>query len=131
MARTTGEEVREIMSGCTLTDEQIDPFILGTHLYLNAVFASNTTLGVTILRELERWLTAHVLALTGAQPNTNIKREKVGNAEIEYAVGKAGTGLLATPYGQWALHLDTTGLLAKTGKREASLYAIESFDEDE
>jgi len=54
MALITGSEVREIINGCTLTDEQIDPFVLSAHIYLNKVFADDMTLSVIQRREIER-----------------------------------------------------------------------------
>jgi hypothetical protein len=137
MSLTTAEEVKEIISGCTLTTDQIDPFMLGAHLYLNKVFAADTTLGNTLRREIERWFTAHMIVSvgfnTGGQTTGAISREKVGEAEVEYAVtaSKANTGLGTTAYGQMALQLDTTGLLAAAGKKQASIYAVTSFNDTE
>lgn len=134
MALTTAEEVREIISGCTLTTDQIDPFLLGAHLYLNKIFADDTTLGTTLRREIERWFTAHMLTSVGYLPSNQtqlVKREKVGEAEIEYAVTptKAGSGLDSTAYGRMAVQLDTSGLLAKAGKLKVSISAVTSFED--
>jgi hypothetical protein len=134
MALTTPEEVKEIISGCTLTTDQIDPFLLGAHIYLNKVFTGDTTLGTTIRREIERWFTAHMIVSVGFINNASatgaVIRERVGEAEVEYAATaiKAVTGLGTTAYGRMAMQLDTAGLLAKAGKMQASIYAVKSFD---
>ena len=135
MALTTPSEVREIISGCTLTDDQVDPFVLAAHLYLNKVYAEDTSLGDTLRREIERWFTAHMIVSigfggTGGQTTGTIIREKIGEAEVEYAntAIKAGSGVMSTAYGRMALQLDTSGLLASAGKKPASIYAVKSFD---
>ena len=137
MAYTTADEVKEIISGCVLTTDQIDPFILTSHIYLNKVFATDTTLSVMQRREIERWFTAHLITAVGfntggsVQPTT-IKREKIGDAEVEYAVPiiKTGAGVDSTAYGRMALQLDTTGLLAKAGKMQASIFAVKDSEDD-
>jgi len=53
--------------------------------------------------------------------------EKLGEAAVKYA-GKFGMNLDATPYGQIAKQLDTTGKLATIGKQVAYMKAIKSFD---
>lgn len=129
MALITPNEVREIINGCTLTDEQVDPFILAAHLYLNKVYEEDTTLGDTLRKEIERWFTAHMMVSVGFSSSSQsgiIKRERVGEAEIEYATitMKAGTGIESTAYGRMAVQLDTTGLLLGSGRRMASIYAV-------
>jgi hypothetical protein len=133
MALTTPEEVKEIISGCTLTTDQIDPFILSGHIYLNKVFQYDATLTAMQRREIERWFVAHMLTSVGYLPSSQtqmVKREKVGEAEIEYAVTatKPGSGVDSTAYGRMAIQLDTSGLLAKAGKLQAGIYAVKSFD---
>jgi len=133
MALTTADEVKEIISGCTLTTDQIDPFILSGHIYLNKVFEYDTTLTTMQRREIERWCVAHMLTSTGMVTSGGtqvVKRETVGEATIEYAVAtpKAGSGLDTTAYGRMAMQLDTSGLLAKAGKLQAGIYAVKSFE---
>jgi len=131
MALITGSEVREIINGCTLTDEQIDPFVLSAHIYLNKVFADDITLSVIQRREIERWFVAHLIISTGYQQQQVVKREKIGDAEVEYSTStKTGVGIGATAYGAMALQYDTSGLLAKAGKMKASIYAVPAREED-
>jgi hypothetical protein len=124
MARTTADEVREIIPNCTLTDEQVEPMIL------DKVFLNDTTLSASQREEIERWFTAHLLVFAGFLPGLSVKMEKIGDAEIQYAaVGKTGAGLDSTPFGQMAKILDTSGLLGASGKMKASIYAVKSFEE--
>lgn len=135
MACVTAEEVKAIMSGCTLTNDQVDPFILSAHALIDRVFASDTTTTAAQKTELEKWLTAHMIFLVYGQScvtgGNTVIREKVGDAEIEYAVAKIGTGFDGSPYGQILKQLDTTGLLANSGKKSASIYAVKSFEDTE
>ena len=135
MACVTSEEVLAIMNGCPLTtSEQIDPFILSAHAFITRVLAEDTTVTAAQKVELEKWLAAHLIASiygsngSGGAGGT-VKREKVGEAEIEYAVPKVGTGLDGTIYGQMVKQLDPTGLLALAGKKAASIYAVKQFEE--
>ena len=122
MAYITPEEVRAIMDNCTLEDSKIDPYILSAHLLVTDVLG-DSSLSTNRLTDIEKWLTAHLIASTQIRMAT---REKVGNAEVEYA-DKFGEGLNSTPYGQMVLLLDKTGVFAGIGKRVASIYAVKSF----
>ena len=51
--------------------------------------------------------------------------EKTGETSVKHFLGKPGAGLEATPYGQQALVLDTTGRLATMGKKRAGVVAID------
>jgi len=126
MARVTSDEVKEILKSSALTGDQIDPFILGAHLYVNKVYADDTSMGETLLREIERWFTAHMIASSIERTTTD---EKIGDAAVIYT-GKFGEGLKSTPYGQMVLQLDVSGLMSRaTGKQPANITAITSFDE--
>jgi hypothetical protein len=128
---TTPDEVLEIMSGTTLTVPQVHPFVKAAHLVIEKVFEYDTTAGLELKTELEKWLTAHLVTsiygMVGVGSGV-IKREKVGDAEIEYATATFGKGLDASPYGKMLRLLDTTGLLANAGKMAASIYAIKQFE---
>jgi hypothetical protein len=130
---TTAEEVLEIMKGCTLTDAQIHPFINAAHILMDRVFEYDTTTTTDQKAELEKWLSAHIIfSVYGSGGSIGgsgaVKREKVGDAEIEYATTTFGKGLDSSPYGMMLKVLDTTGLLANAGKRAASIYAVKSFE---
>jgi hypothetical protein len=53
--------------------------------------------------------------------------EQLGDARIKYT-GQWGKGFESTPYGQLLLAMDPSGLIAKSGLKVASVYAIKSFD---
>jgi hypothetical protein len=130
MAHVTAEDVIAIIPSCSLTADQVDPFINSAHQFLDNVYATDTTLSYETRYEIERWFVAHLLVSTGYQESRAVKREKLGDAEVEYSVSDIkGQGVSSTTYGKMALMCDTTGLLAKAEKMKASIYAIRSFDE--
>ena len=124
-ALVTYDEVQLILEdeGSDLTESVINTFITGADAIINEVFAS-TTLAAATLKEIERWLTAHLIVST-------IKRmglkEAAGGASITY-MGSFDKDLGSTPYGQMAKVLDTTGVLAALGGKEIKIKAITSFD---
>ncbi len=118
MARTTAAEVKQI-NGSTLDDVIIDAYILSASTLIDATLGTGTT---DILKEIERWLTAHMIAVTRERQS---KREGAGGAEIEY-YEISGSGLHSTTYGQMVLSLDTTGAMAALSGKSASVYAIKS-----
>jgi len=89
------------------------------------IIGSNTTITDELKEEIERWLTAHMIAMTRERM---AEREEAGSANIKY-LGKAGMGLEGTPYGQMVLDLDTTGSFASLGGKVVRTTAIESFDD--
>lgn len=121
MPRTTATEVKAILT-TSLTDAQVDVYID----IANQIVTDNVTcgLGDAALEEIERWLTAHLIAFTRSRM---AKSEKIGEASITYN-GVFGSGLDATPYGQTVKLLDTCGSLANMGKKTIFIKAIKSFD---
>lgn len=122
--RVVAAEVKEIIDGCTTSDEVVEVMIDAASEIITQVFENDTDIGTILLKELERWLTAHMLVSTLHRMGAD---EKVGDAQIKYT-GQWGKKLESTPYGQMVLTLDTTGKIARTGKIAASIYAIKSFD---
>ena len=120
--RVTHSEVKIIMDNCTVADGTVNTFIAAGTLIIDSVFGSANTDALT--KEIERWFVAHMLASTLVRTTSD---EKVGDASVKYT-GQWGKRLESTPYGQMVLQLDTTGAMAKLGKTSASIYAIESFD---
>lgn len=124
-ARVTATEVKEIMTGCTTSDTIVEVYIGAATLLIDSRFASDTVLSDDQLKELERWLTAHMIASVDFRTTSE---EKVGEASVKYT-GKWGEGLKSTPYGQMVLLLDVTGKIAKAGKGVPDIYAVTSFDD--
>ena len=123
MARVTASEVKAIMNNCTATDATVGTFILASNKLVTEVF-EDSELDAGMLKEIERYLTAHIISSTVERQTTE---EKLGDAAVIYT-GKWGDKLSSTSYGQIAMMLDTEGLLAKMGKMSATITAIESFD---
>jgi hypothetical protein len=122
--RVTSAEVKEIMDNCTTSDIIVNTFITAASAVIDKVFSGNTSMSAVMLKEVERWLTAHMLASTLSRTTSE---EKLGDAQLTYT-GKWGEGLKSTSYGQMVLVLDVSGLMAKTGLKGASMYAIPNFD---
>ncbi len=122
--RTTHDEVLTIMPDCTVAHATIDTLIIAASAVVDEVFEDDTTIGDTLKEEIEKWLTAHMIASTLWRTTSE---EKLGDATVKYT-GSWGTGLNSTPYGQMVLTLDFTGKMSKMGKSAASIYAIKSFD---
>ena len=121
-ARVNYTEVKAIMDHCTVADATVTTFINAGTLIIDSVFGSTNTDALT--KEIERWFVAHMLASTIARTTSD---EKVGDASVKYT-GQWGKRLESTPYGQMVMQLDTTGAMADVGKTSATIYAIESFD---
>lgn len=125
MALVTATEVKEIMPSTTVIDATVLVFINAADLLISKVFAGDTTIGSELLKEIERWFTAHMLASTLIRTTSE---EKLGDASMKYT-GKWDKNLDSTPYGQMVNQLDYTGkMAAMVGRRGASIHAIESFD---
>lgn len=122
-ARVTVAEVKAILDASELTDPVIDSFILGAHALVNSVFGDTDVTALT--KEIERWLTAHLIATTVERM---AEKEGAGGASITYT-GKYGENLSSSPYGQMVLTLDQSGKMVGLGKQNASIFAVPSFDE--
>ena len=120
--RIIEDDVRAIMPS-SLENSEIEVFIKVANQIVDAQLLSS---GLTDdeLFEIERWMSAHLIALTRERMG---KTERIGDAAITYA-GDAGEGLLETQYGKMVAMLDTTGTLANMGKKSISMKAIKSFD---
>ncbi len=125
MARVTATEVKEIMDNCTVSDTVVNAFITSGTLLIDGVFSGDSVIGTSLLKEIERWFVAHMLASTLSR---TASEEKLGDAQIKYT-GQWGKNLESTPYGQMVLQLDFTGKMKNsTGKQSANITAITSFD---
>lgn len=124
MARVTADEVKAIMDNCTVEDSVVDVFIGAATALIDKVFSGDTTLGDTLLKEIERYYTAHMMATTVCRTASD---EKVGDASVKYT-GKWDLGLDASSYGQIVKQLDCTGKMANLSKKAASIFAVTSFE---
>lgn len=122
--RVTAAELQEIIS-TSLSESVLDAFITGANLIVTEHLGDSEELSSAQLKEIERWLSAHLLACTRER---QAKSENVKDASISY-MGDSGKGLDATLYGQQVKLMDTSGVLAEVvGKKRATLYAIRSFE---
>jgi hypothetical protein len=124
MARVTHDEVKEIMDNCTVTDAVVDTFIGAATELVTKIFTDGSV-SDTLLKEIERWFTAHMLASTLSRTTSD---EKLGDASLTYT-GKWGMRLESTPYGQMVMLLDPSGKMANAGKMGATIYAVQEFDD--
>ncbi len=122
MARTDAEKVKGILK-TSLSDEEINPYIDTANVIVTQVL-SGADLGADLLAEIEKWFTAHLIALTRQRQAQSVK---IGDASETYA--KLGVRLNATTYGQTVAMLDTSGLLGKQGMKKVMFEAISSFTE--
>ena len=124
MARVKVSEVKEIIP-TDLDDLIIVPFVTAANLTVTKLLGNSTVLSSAQLKEIERWLTAHLIACTRER---QAKSESAKDAKIEYQ-GVTGEGLMSTFYGQTCMVLDTSGVLkSKMGKRVVTLTAVTSFE---
>ena len=121
MARTNATDVKVIID-TDLSDSVVTAIINDANLIVTEVFGSSSGLSSALLTSIEKWLTAHMIAMSR---DRQASRKKIGDAENTY--GKTGLRLDATSYGQMVLSMDSSGRFADVGKRPASIVAITSF----
>lgn len=125
--RITANELKEIIS-TSLGDAVLDTYITAANLLVTDHLGDNSYVSDDQLKEVERWLSAHLLASTREK---QAQAEGVDKANITYQ-GKTGMGLDYTSYGQMVKVLDPTGILANVvGKRKARIRAVTSFSDDD
>jgi len=124
--RTSVLAVKQILDNTTLSNIIIEAYINSANVMVTEVLGG-TDLSDDTLTEIERWVAAHMVASTRERQAI---KEAAGTASITYT-GAYGVGLKSTSYGQMALTLDTSGLLAiaSGGAKSAFIKAITSFDE--
>jgi hypothetical protein len=117
--RVTKSQVEEIIDiDSSITD--ISAFITAANTIINATLA-DTDLTEAVKTEIERWLSAHFVAIR----DQRAAAEKAGSVSVNYQY-KLGTNLQCTMYGQQACMIDTTGILAglSNGKGSATIGVI-------
>ena len=119
--RVVGQEVKEIID-TDKTNIEVEPFIAASNAMIEEHLVGQG-LGAALLKEIERWLAAHFLAI--ADPREDFVW--IGEARARFG-GKFGLGLDFTAYGQQVKMLDTTGILANMGKPRASFAVISEYD---
>ena len=118
MARVTVDEVRSIIS-TKADDNTIYQYIASAQALMDLLIGQGLT--AMQMKEIERWLTAHLIASTR---DRQAREEGAGGAYIKYT-GLSYTGLRGTTYGQQAIVLDTSGTLATIAGKSVKFKAIE------
>ena len=118
MARVTEAEVRLIIEiDSTVSD--LTPFITLASLLVSSKLESRG-LSEGLLKEIERWLAAHFIAIRDPRS----KSESVGDISVTYG-GTTGEGLKATLYGQQAIAIDPSGTLERLNKQSAMIGVVD------
>lgn len=120
-ARVSPDDVLDIID-TLLTEDQINAFINSANVLVNNKL-TNLGLGEDLLAEIEKWLSAHFLAIRDQIPS----RERVDKWDATYQ-GKTDMGLRSTTYGQQALALDYTGTLAALGQQGVVIQVWSEYD---
>ena len=119
--RTTATKVKAI-TGSSLDDTIVDAYIEAANAFVDEALGTGTS---TILTIIEMYVSAHLLTISRERL---AQKEGAGGAFINYA-GIFKMGLRATQYGQSAIEMDTTGVLASLGNQSASIKAVTSFSD--
>lgn len=127
MARVTAAEVKEIIA-TALTGTALDPFITIANQLVTNLLGNKASLTDAIRKEIERWLSAHYVAI---YENLNAGRGILSFGGIKGSENKQpgiGVGLKNSSYGLTAIELDITGTLVNLGNKTASVSIINSPD---
>ena len=120
MARVTDSEVREII---TTSITPLTAYITAANLIINRYATACALATAAELKEMERWLTAHLIA--GSDKSTEKTSESIGSVSASYASGAvSGAGLLTSSYGQRVVLLDPCGIILKLGQKSGFVQAI-------
>jgi hypothetical protein len=117
--RTTIQKVRDILEPNDITDDVIESIIESASVMVTSLF-SGTSTSSALLAEIERWVSAHMIASTVLRQTID---QGAGGAYEKYA-GTFADGLKSTSYGQTAIALDSSGVLASSGGRQVKLLAV-------
>lgn len=99
-----------------LTDAEIDAWVNTATELVDDIANEDSSIDSTRLNQIELALTRH---FASAQ-DPRVERDSVGGSSARYQV-HVGERLLSTAYGQQAVMLDPTGILADLGKPRAGL----------
>lgn len=121
--RVTASEVTEIIT-TSVDDSDIGACIIAADLIVDTYLANETGMSNDLLKEIERWLAAHLLASSKEVQELSVR---VGEAEHR-RVGSFGKGLESTTYGQVVLSLDNSGKLKNLTKSKALFSVISESD---
>ena len=116
MARVTSAEVQEILD-TTIT---LTAFITAATLLVDQHLL-DADLPTALLKEIERWLAAHFACML----DPRLRDMHKGDTSATFELGRQGLGLQATTYGQQALALDASGLLALASTARPATFLVD------
>lgn len=130
--RVTAQEVKEIIE-TNLSDSRINTFITAANAIITAKISQSPVLSDTLIKEIERWLSAHLITIYkqagGSEASGGIVRfERVGETAVGYDMSSKKMNTLNlenTEYGRQVVMLDITGTLANLGKRKARMDTLQ------
>ena len=125
---TCPDKVRAI-TGSTLEDTEIQPFIDAADCILLQISEYTITLTDACNTQITTYLAAHLLTITNVGTDSTVvaKESLRGKYSVEYLVPKgSGRGILGTPHGQTA-NMMTGGRLAELDKTPVSFNSIGSL----
>lgn len=124
--RVTEAELREVVLDAV---NAVANFIADAHVIVDDLLTGK---GLTEakLKLIEKYLAAHLYTLS--QEHGGLVREKIGEAEQQFASPGSGTGLRSTRFGAMALTLDPTGTLEANlvGGSKKALFRVVSPADD-
>lgn len=108
MARVTVAEVKQIIPiDATIPDADLDIYIISANFITDRVQNEGGQTDAVKLKEIERWLSAHYIAVRDMRSDT--EKADVVSQKFQF---KLGLNFNVTMFGQQALLLDETGTLA-------------------
>lgn len=113
--RVTNDEVKELID----TDRVVDSFIITANLIVTEELTSAGHSDAR-MKQIELYLAAHFVAL--AEEHGGLQRSETGSG-MELMANVYDKGYQMTRYGQQALALDTSGMLASSGSAAKHLSA--------
>ena len=119
-------DVADLMQDSSLEEGYVEGLLDMVDAVLTKVYENYSgVISDALLTKIQVCYVAHIIASTTKRIGSE---EKVGDATIRYT-GQWGKGFDSTPYGQLLLAIDPSGLIAKTGQKVASMYAVKSMHE--
>ncbi len=113
MARVSPNDVTQLLDTKIEDSVILSSMIDTANVYINAHLVPGAGHSDAILGKIELYLAAHFVALT--EERGTLKFSKMGDSSDAFSTSELGEGLNATRFGQTALVLDTSGILASKG----------------
>ena len=111
-ARVSAEQVTELITTSLEESVILSSMVDTANLYVDT-YLLEADHSDAILEKIELYLAAHFVAIT--EERGALKSSKTGDARDEWHTDYMGTGFNSTRFGQVALTLDTSGILAGVG----------------